>query len=119
VRESLYLAPATQLAVGRVGEQFVEVVLSLFLILVERVHQLGGEDLLGAREHLLLARGQPLLALAQREVADHLGELVDVARLDLVAVVLEAAIPVLGHLRHFVAKHVEDLLDRLLVDHPP
>src|SRR5437879_3475946 len=45
-----------QLAVRRLGEKLVEVVLGLLLVLVERVHELGGEDLLGAREHLLLAR---------------------------------------------------------------
>jgi len=39
-------------------------------------------------------------------------------RLDLVAVVLEATVPVLRHLRDLVAQHVQDLLDRFLVDHP-
>jgi hypothetical protein len=47
----------------------------------------------------------------------YFGQLVDIARLDLVAVVLEPAIPVLGHLRTLVLKHAEHLLDRLLVDH--
>src|SRR6185437_4979299 len=107
-----------QLARCRGGKQLVEVALGLFLVLVQRIHQLGREDLLGAGEHLLLARREPLLALPQRQVAHDLGELVDVARLDLVAVVLEAAVPVLGHLGDLVPKHVQDLLDRLLVDHP-
>ena len=38
------------------------------------------------------------------------------ARLDLVAVVLEPAVPVLRHVRDVVPQHVEHLLDGLLVD---
>ena len=60
---------------------------------------------------------RPFSMLADREVADDLGELVDVAGLDLVAVVLEPAVPVLGHLRDVVLQHGEHLLDGLLVDH--
>jgi hypothetical protein len=92
--------------------------LGLLLVLVERVHQLGREDLLRARVHLLLARGQALLLLTDRQVADNLGELVDVTGLDLVPVVLEPAIPVLRHLGDVVREHVQDLLDGLLVDDP-
>src|SRR3954454_13013725 len=44
---------ARQLVVAR--QDLVEVGLGALLALVERVHQLGGEDLLGARVHLLLA----------------------------------------------------------------
>jgi len=95
----------------------LEVLLGLLLALVQRVHQLGGKDLLRPGEHLLLTRRKALVELADREVANHLGELVDVARLDLVAVVLEPAIPVLGHLRDVVLEHGQDLLDRDLVDH--
>jgi hypothetical protein len=36
----------------------------------------------------------------------------------ILSVVLEPAVPVLGHLRDFVAQHVENLFDGLLVDHP-
>ena len=43
------------------GEQVVEMLLGLVLVLVERVHQLGGEDLLGPGEHLLLTRRQALV----------------------------------------------------------
>ena len=57
--------------------------------------------------------------LADGEVADDLGQLEDVAGLDLVAVVLEAPVPVLRHLRDVVREHREHLLDRLLVDHAP
>src|SRR4051812_35565293 len=99
-------------------EDAVEMRLGLVLGHLERVHQLGGEDLLGAGVHLLLARRQALVLLADREVAHDLGELVDVAGLDLVAVVLEPAVPVLGHLGHVVREHREHLLHRLLVDDP-
>src|SRR5436190_9958510 len=92
----LLLARAAAAGV-RVTHGLGEVVLSLFLVHVERIHQLGGENLASARVHLLLAGRQALLELADREVADNLGELVDVAGLDLLAVVLEAPIPVLRH----------------------
>src|SRR3954462_3815837 len=95
-------------------QQLVEVLLGLLLRLLERVHQLGRQDLLGAGVHLLLARGETLLLLAHGEGADDFGELVDVAGLDLVAVVLEAPVPVLRHLRTVGGQHPEDLLDRLL-----
>jgi hypothetical protein len=54
--------------------------------------------------------------LADREVAHDLGELVDVTGLDLVAVVLEPAIPVLGHLGDVVGEDGEHLQHGLLVD---
>ena len=69
------------------------------LVQVLGVHELGGEDLLRLHEHLLLAGGQALLAIAESEVPDDLRELEDVTRLHLVAVVLETAVPVLRHLR--------------------
>ena len=93
--------------------------LGLVLLHLERVHQLGREDLLGAGVHLLLAGREALLRLADREVADDLGELEDVAGLDLVAVVLEAPVPVLRHLAHVVAEDGQDLLDVVLADHAP
>ena len=55
--------------------------------------------------------------LTDRQIADDLGELVDVAGLDLVPIVLEPPIPVLGHVRTLILQHGENLLDRLLVDH--
>ena len=108
---------AGQLLLAGALEEVVEVLLGLLLAHLERVHQLGREDLLRAGEHLLLTRGETLVLLADREVAHDLGELVDVTGLDLVPVVLEAAVPVLRHLRDVVGEHGEDLLDRLLVDH--
>ena len=95
--------------------------MSLRLVLrhLERVHQLGGEDLLGPRVHLLLAGREALLRLADGEVANHLGELEHVAGLDLLAVVLEAPVPVLRHLAHVVAKHGQHLCHGLLADHAP
>src|SRR3954453_24076316 len=103
----------------RVPDQRIEVLLGLALVHLERVHQLRGEDLLRARVHLLLPRRESLLGLPDREVANDLGQLVHVARLDLVAVVLEATVPVLRHLADVVAQHGEDLLHGLVVDHAP
>src|SRR5918998_6056239 len=91
--------------------------LGVALLHLERVCQLGGEHLLGAREHLLLAGREALVGLADGEVADHLGELEHVAGLDLVAVVLEATVPVLRHLADVGAEHRDHALDRVLVDH--
>ena len=103
----------------RVHDQLLEMRLRLLLLHVERVHQLGGEDLLRAGVHLLLTRREALLLLADREVANHLGELEDVTGLDLLAVVLETPVPVLRHLAHVVAEDTEDLLDVVLPDHAP
>jgi hypothetical protein len=97
-------------------QQSVEVLLRALLVLVERVHELRCEDLLGARVHLLLAGREALLHLAQRQVANDLGELEDVAGLDLLAVVLETPVPVLRHLGHVVGEDGCDLLDFFLVD---
>src|SRR4051794_13126632 len=88
-RTSALLLAQPAAAGVRVAHDFGEVVLRLFLVHDKRVHQLRRQDLAGARVHLLLARRQALLELADREVADNLGQLVDVARLDLLAVVLE------------------------------
>ena len=83
----------------------------LVLVEVARVHELAGEDLLGLREHLLLAGRQALVGVADGEVAHDLGDLEDVAGLELVAVVLVATAPVLGHLGGVAAQDVEDLVD--------
>src|SRR5712691_8642862 len=48
---------------------------------------------------------------------DDLGELEDVAGLHLVAVVLEAPVPVLRHLRAAAGEGLQNLVDHLLVDH--
>jgi hypothetical protein len=100
----------------RVVDDRIEVRLGVLLLHLERVHQLGGEDLLRAGVHLLLARREALLVLADGQVADDLGQLHHVAGLDLLAVVLEPAVPVLGHLRHVVAQHAQHLLHRLFAD---
>src|SRR5205085_11204245 len=84
---------ACAVAARRDSEKPVDVLLDIVLVEVERVHQLGREHLLRAREHLLFPCREPLLRLADREVAHDLGKLVYVAGLDLVAVVLEPAIP--------------------------
>src|SRR5207253_2173301 len=84
---------------------------------VLREAQLRGEDLLRLDVHLLLARRKTLLAVAERQVPHDLGELEDVAGLHLVAVVLEAAVPVLRHLSAATRQVLDDFLDRFLVDH--
>src|SRR4051812_7827024 len=114
-RSAQGLRGGPDLLAGRFGEQVVEVLLGLVLVLVERVHQLGGEDLLGAGEHLLLARGEALVELADREVANDLGQLVDVARLDLVPVVLEPAVSLFLDLREGGLPGAPDLLYRVLL----
>src|SRR4051812_37900343 len=103
--------------VCRAQEDLVEVRLGLVLGLLERVHHLGREDLLGTGVHLLLAGRQALVLFTDGEITNDLGELIDVAGLDLVPVVLEAPVPVLRHLRHVGGEDAKDLLDRLLVDH--
>src|SRR5881394_3170284 len=100
-------------------QQPVEVFLRALLVFVKRVHELRGEDLLRPRVHLLLAGGETLLHLAQGEVADDLGELEDIAGLDLLAVVLEAPVPVLRHVRDVIGEDACDLFDFDLVDDPP
>src|SRR5581483_11386121 len=109
-----------RLLLAVVGEEdFLEPLGALVLVHPLGVHQLGGEDLLRLHEHLLLAGGEALLVVAQREVAHDLGELEDVARLHLVAVVLEAAVPVLRHLGRPTRQRLEDDGDFLLADHAP
>src|SRR5919198_3121009 len=104
---------------GRAGEDAIEPVGRGFLVHLLRVHQLGGEDLLRLDEHLLLTGGQALLAVAEREVPHDLGELEDVAGLHLVAVVLEATVPVLRHLRAAAGEGLHDDLDHVFADHLP
>ena len=50
------------------------------------------------------------------EIADHFGDLEDVAGLELVAVVLVATAPVLGHLGGVAAQDLEDLVDDVRLD---
>src|SRR5687768_11186924 len=99
------------------GEDLVEPGRGLVLVECLRVHELAREDLLRLHEHLLLARRESLLLVSQGKIPHDFGQLEDVARLHLVAVVLEAAIPVLGHLRARTMENLEDLLDHVLVDH--
>src|SRR5262249_41821385 len=97
-------------------QQLVQIGLRSVLVLVEGVHELGGENLLRAGVHLLLTRRESLLPLPDREVTNDLGELVDIARLDLLAIVLEPAVPVLRHLGDLVGEDADHLLHLLLVD---
>ena len=56
--------------------------------------------------------------VAKREIPDDLGQLENVARLHLVSVVLETAVPVLGHLGRPARQRLQHDLDFLLADHP-
>src|SRR5206468_2530816 len=66
----------------------------LVLAAVAGEDQLGDQDLAGALQHALLAGRQALLPVPHGEVADHLGDLEDVARLEALDVALEAPAPV-------------------------
>src|SRR4029079_5585970 len=108
-----------EVRLGRCGdglEHLVEPDACRFLVEPLRIHELSREDLLGLHEHLLLAGRKTLLLISERQVPDHLGQLEDVARLHLVPVVLEAAIPVLRHLGATAVQDLEHLLDHLFVD---
>src|SRR5204862_7122174 len=74
---------------GHAREDLLEPLRGLLLVHLLRIHQLAGKNLLGLHEHLLLAGGEPLLVIAQGQVAHHLGQLEDVTGLHLVPVVLE------------------------------
>ncbi len=82
----------------------------------EREGQLRDQDLAGPGEHALLPGGEALVGLPQRQVPHHLGDLVDVAALELLDVVLEPAGPVGRHPRLLLAEDGEHLLDLFVVD---
>src|SRR4051794_11596159 len=100
-------------------QELVEVGLGSVLVLLEGVHELGGEDLLRPGVHLLLAGREALLPLADREVAHDLGELEHVAGLDLLAVVLEAAVSVFWGVRHLARPDGGDAAGLFLRCCPP
>src|SRR5438445_1471895 len=95
---------------------FVEALLGFLFRDVDREGELGHEDLACLGEHALLTRRQALVLLADRQVPHHLGHLVDVARLQLLDVVLESPGPVRRHASFLLAQHREDLFDLLVVD---
>src|SRR6185503_13519125 len=80
----------SRLRLCALGQRLLEPLESLVLAHVLRIHELGGEDLLRLDVHLLLTGREALLAVAEREVAHDLGELVDVAGLDLEVLALLA-----------------------------
>src|ERR671922_667720 len=77
-------------------KQLVQIGVGAVLVFVERVHELRREDLLGAGVHLLLASRETLLRFADRQVADDLGEVVDVPGLDLSRLCLKRRVQLLG-----------------------
>jgi hypothetical protein len=92
-------------------ERLVDQQGGLVLVAVAGEHQLGHEDLAGPLEHALLAGRQALLAVADGEVADDLGDLEDVAGLEALDVALEAAAPVPLGRGLPVAQDLEDAVD--------
>src|SRR5690606_36442958 len=102
---------------GLLGQELVDQLLGLGLVLLHGGRELGDQDLLRLGEHALLTRGQTLVGLAQREVPHDLGHLEDVARLELLVVGLEAARPVGGHRPVAAAEDLEDLLALLAAHH--
>src|SRR4029078_4120224 len=93
--------------------------LGLVLGLVGREGKLGDQDLPGLGDHALLTRGQALLAVSDREVAQDLGHLVRVTGVQLLEVVLEAAAPVSGHRAFVLGQDLQDLLGLVLADARP
>src|SRR5829696_2449778 len=81
------------LAVG-VVEGRVDHRLGVVLGLAGRVGELGDQDLASLHDHALLAGRQALLTVADREVPEHLGDLVRVAGVQLLEVVLETPAPI-------------------------
>src|SRR5438132_5481049 len=82
----------------RLVQNLLDHALGLLLVRAGGEHELGHEDLPGLREHALLPGGEALLPLADGEVPDDLGDLVDVAGAHLLDVVLETAGPVRVHI---------------------
>ena len=68
-------------------------------------------------QQLPLTRGERLLGVAQREIADNLGDLTDVAGADLVLVHPEAAAPRAGALGDLLTEDGEDGVGALLIHH--
>src|SRR5919112_2673499 len=75
---------------GSGSEDLVEQRLGLVLVGVLGERQLGDEDLPGLGEHPLLTGREPAVALATPQVADYLGHLHDVTRVQLLEVRLVA-----------------------------
>src|SRR5205823_596377 len=120
-RRSGYRCPRRQDGTGNprealLSERLVETPLGRLFVHVEGEGQLGDQDLAGLGQHPLLAGREALVILADRQVPDDLGDLVDVAALELLDVVLEPARPVRGHARLLLAKDGEHLLDLFVVD---
>src|SRR5690242_7070965 len=98
------------------GEDLVELGLGGVLVKADGEGKLGQEDLAGLAEHALLAGREALVLLTDREVPDDLGNLVDVAALQLLDVVLERPGPVRRHPGLLLAEDREHLLDLFVVD---
>src|SRR5690606_22002705 len=97
------------------GEDLVEDGLGLGFVGLLGEGELGDEDLARLGQHPLLPGGQAAVLVAAPQVAHDLGDLLDVARGELLDVGLVAAGPVRRLLRVRLAGHLEDLVETLLV----
>src|SRR5919197_1741376 len=106
----LALCPGEYPRLVGVVQDLVHHRLGLLLAAPRGEGELGEEDLAGLLNHPLLTGREASLALTDRQVPDDLGHLVDVARAELLDVVLEAATPVGGHLGLVLLEDAQDLL---------
>src|SRR3954462_6559109 len=85
--------PVTLYSEGSAVEDRLEVPFDVVLVDALRQRQLLDQQVAGGVEHLALAEAQVLVELEQVQVAQHLGDLEDRARLDLLHVLAVAAVP--------------------------
>src|SRR5665213_1717802 len=96
------------------GEDLVKDRFGLVLVRAFGESQFADQNLPCLREHPLLAGRQPTLAVAAPQVANDLGDLVDVARRELLEIGLVPARPVGGLFGVRRAKHLEHPIEALL-----
>src|SRR5580700_5660099 len=101
------------------SENLVEQGLGLVLVGLLRQGELADQYLPGLRQHPLLAGGQAALTITAPQIPYHLGNLVDVARGELLQVGLVPAGPVSRLFRIRGAQYLEDALQTFLPDHVP
>src|SRR5262249_51616198 len=101
---------------GGGGQDLVEDGLRLGVVGVLGQRQFADEDLPRLGQHPLLTGGQAALLIAAPQVANHLGDLVDVARSQLLEVGLVPARPVGRLFGVWGAKYLENLVEALLTD---
>src|SRR3954462_2353125 len=109
--------PVTLYSEGSAVEDRLEVPFDVVLVDALRQRQLLDQQVAGGVEHLALAEAQILVELEQVQVAQHLGDLEDGTRLDLLHVLAVAAVPGGGiHRNILLLQDRIDLDDRLFID---